>query len=168
MIIRECIHAILLVSLLAAQVLVFNHVHLLGYATPQVYVAFLLYFPLNYSRTAILVWAFVMGVAVDVFSNTPGVASGSLTLTALLQPVLLRHITPKDAIENMSPNFHTLGYRNYVRFFALLVIIHHVAAFLLESFSCHDIAYVAISCGCSIVLTTSIIWATEHLLNRKS
>lgn len=168
MIVRECIHAILLVLLLAAQVLVFNHVHLLGYATPLVYVAFLLYFPLNYSRSAILFWAFLMGVGVDVFSNTPGVASGSLSLAALLQPILLHHIAPKDAVENMAPNFHTLGYRYYVRFIALLVIIHHVAAFMLESFSHYDMAYVALSCGCSIVLTTSIIWATEHLLNRKS
>ncbi len=168
MIIHELIHLIQLLLLLAAQVLIFNHIHFLDYATPLVYVCFLLYFPLNYSRSAILLWGFLMGFLVDIFSNTPGVAAASMTLVALIQPSLLRLMAPKDAVEDMMPTFRTMGYSNFVRFFLILIFIHHIAVFLLESFTYFNLADVAINCGSSILLTFLIVWATEHLINRKS
>ncbi len=168
MIISELFRLLQFVLILAAQVLVFNHIHFMDHATPLVYVGFLLGFPLNYSRSGILLWGFLMGLLVDIFSNTPGVAAASTTLVALIQPVLLRHMTPKDAVEDMVPNFHTLGKSNYFWFFFIVILIHHIAAFLLESFTYFHLADVAIDCGSSILLTTFIVWGTEHLLNRKS
>lgn len=168
MIISELFRLLQFVLILAVQVLVFNHIHFLGHATPLVYVGFLLGFPLNYSRSGILVWCFLMGLLVDIFSNTPGVAAASMTLAALLQSVLLRHMAPKDAVEDMMPNFHTMGYSNYFWFFFILILIHHIAAFLLESFTYFNLIDVAIDCGSSILLTTLIVWGAENLLNRKS
>jgi rod shape-determining protein MreD len=133
-----------------------------------VYICFLLYFPLNYSRCGILFWGFIIGLLTDIFSNTPGVGAASTTLAAMLQPVLLRAMAPKDSTEDMMPNFQTMGYGNYVRFFIILIVIHHLLVFLLESFSYFDSLYLVMSCASSIVLTTSIVWAIEHLLNRKS
>ena len=168
MIIRELIHLLQLLVLVSLQVLVFNHMHLFGYATPMVYICFLSYFPLNYSRCGILFWGFIIGLLTDIFSNTPGVGAASTTLAAMLQPVLLRAMAPKDSTEDMMPNFQTMGYGNYVRFFIILIVIHHQLVFLLESFSYFDSLYLVLSCASSIVLTTSIVWAMEHLLNRKS
>ena len=168
MIIRELIHLLQLLVLVSLQVLVFNHMHLFGYATPMVYIYFLLYFPLNYSRCGILFWGFIIGLLTDIFSNTPGVGAASTTLAAMLQPVLLRAMAPKDSTEDMMPNFQTMGYGNYVRFFIILIVTHHLLVFLLESFSYFDSLYLVLSCASSIVLTTSIVWAIEHLLNRKS
>ena len=168
MIIRELIHLLQLLVLVSLQVLVFNHMHLFGYATPMVYICFLLYLPLNYSRCGILFWGFIIGLLPAIFSNTPGVGAASTKLAAMLQPVLLRAMAPKDSTEDMMPNFQTMGYGNYVRFFIILIVIHHLLVFLLESFSYFDSLYLVLSCASSIVLTTSIVWAMEHLLNRKS
>ena len=38
---------------------------------------------------ALLLPLVLLGLGVDIFSNTPGVGAASLTLTALLQPYLL-------------------------------------------------------------------------------
>lgn len=168
MIIRELIHLLQLVALVALQALVFNHMHLFGYATPLVYVCFLLYFPLNYSRCGILLWGFTAGLLTDIFSNTPGVGTASTTLVAMIQPVLLQAMAPKDCVEGMMPNFHTMGYGNYARFFIILIVVHHLLFFALESFSYFNPLHLLLSCGSSIALTTSIVWAIEHLLNRKS
>ena len=70
-------HIILFVLLLLGQALVCNHIHLFDCATPFLYVYFVLMFRINYPRWGILAWAFVMGLGVDVFSNTPGVAAAS-------------------------------------------------------------------------------------------
>ena len=168
MIIRELIHLLQLVALVALQALVFNHMHLFGYATPLVYVCFLLYFPLNYSRCGILLWGFAAGLLTDIFSNTPGVGTASTTLVAMILPVLLQAMAPKDCVEDMMPNFHTMGYGNYARFFIILIVVHHLLFFALESFSYFNPLHLLLSCGSSIALTTSIVWAIEHLLNRKS
>ena len=68
----------------------------------------------------------------------------------------------------MMPNFHTMGYGNYARFFIILIVVHHLLFFALESFSYFNPLHLLLSCGSSIALTTSIVWAIEHLLNRKS
>lgn len=167
MIVAEFRRLLLALLLLAIQVLVCSHIHYLGYATPLIYVYLLLHFPLTYPRSAILVWGFAMGLAVDLFSNTPGLAAAATTLTAMLQPVLLSHITTKEGMENEPPGPHTMGYAHYVRYMMVMVSIHHVALFMLESFTFFHLLDVTISCASSIVLTSLILWAVIHAMNRK-
>lgn len=70
-----------------AQVLVLNHVQLFHCATPLLYVYFAIIFPRNYPRWASLLWSFALGLCIDMFANMPGVAAGSMTLVAFLQPI---------------------------------------------------------------------------------
>ena len=84
-----------------AQVLVFNHIHLFGYATLLLFVYFVVMFPRNYPRWAMLLWSFFLGLFADLFSNTPGIAAASLTLIAFAQPYLLDLFIPREAPENM-------------------------------------------------------------------
>ena len=77
------------VALCLTQALVFNHIHLLGYATILLYVYFVVMFPRNYPRWANLLWSFFMGLCIDMFTNTPGMTTASLTLVGFLQPYLL-------------------------------------------------------------------------------
>ena len=60
--------------LLLAQALVLNYVHLFNCATPLLYVYFVLPTRRNQPRWITLVSCFLMGLCVDSFSNTPGVA----------------------------------------------------------------------------------------------
>ena len=67
------------VIVLLAQALVLNHIHLFGCATPMVYVYLVLLFRRGYARWAVIAVSFMMGLCVDIFSNTPGVAAGAMT-----------------------------------------------------------------------------------------
>ena len=71
---------ILLILFSLVQVLVCNQIHLFGFATPLVYVYFVILFQRNYPKWAILLWSFSLGLLIDVFSNIPGVAAGAMTL----------------------------------------------------------------------------------------
>lgn len=152
-----------MIVLLALQVFLFNHIVLMGYATPLVYVAFLLYVPLNANRIGTLVWAFVLGTIVDMFSNTPGVSAFSLTFAAMLQPNLLQAHTPKDALEDMTPNYKTMGTWNHLRYMAVLLFVHHILYFLLESFSFFNLHDMAIAFGISFVVSFILIAVMEML-----
>ncbi|MBR4968192.1 MAG: rod shape-determining protein MreD, partial [Bacteroidaceae bacterium] len=61
--------------LVALQVFVFNHIHVLGYATPMPYVFFLLILPNDLPRWLFVALGFLLGLIIDVFADTPGVAS---------------------------------------------------------------------------------------------
>ena len=99
-----------MVTLVAAQMMVFNHIHIMGYAIPFGFVYLLLLFPLGTQRWSILLWAFVCGLLSDIVSMTPGVGAAAMTLTAFLQPTLLRLMAPKDSVEDMQAGYATMGF----------------------------------------------------------
>lgn len=126
------------IALLLLQGLVFNHVLLLGYATPLVYVYILCLLPSDTPRYAWLLWGFFTGLAADMFSETPGVGACSMTLTAMCAPRLLHLFMPKDVVENTVPNFREPGAWKYVAYVTLLVLLQQGAALLLEMLSFYN------------------------------
>lgn len=152
-----------LLALLAVQVLLMNHIHFLGYGTPLVYVALLLYMPSSWGRVASLAWGFAMGFLVDMFSNTPGMSAASMTMAAFVQPLLLKAFLPKDALEDTTPNYHTMGVWNHLRYLTLILLLHHATYFLLESFSFYNLFDLGKSAGISLGLSWLIIVVMETM-----
>lgn len=152
-----------LLLLLVLQIFLFNHIILLGYATPLIYVAFLLYVPLNANRVATLVWAFVLGTIVDMFSNTPGVSAFSLTFVAMMQPNLLNAYVPKESVEDMMPNYKTMGAWNHLRYMTIMLLVHHALYFVLESFSFFNLHDMAVAFGLSFASSWILIAVMELL-----
>ena len=100
-------HLMQFIVLGLAQVLIFNGMDILHGAIPLIYVYFIIMFPRNYPKWAILLWSFVMGVTMDMFTNTPGVAAASLTLIGALQPYLLELFLPRNADNYIKTSIHT-------------------------------------------------------------
>jgi len=167
MIIDNLKRLVQLLILLVLQVLLMNHIHIMGYGTPLVYVALLLYVSVVSSRIATLIWAFLLGFLVDMFSNTPGLSSASMTMAAMVQPWLLKVSTPKDSLEDMVPNYHTMGVWNHLRYITVLLLIHHVTYFALESFSFYNYTDLGISMGLSFGFSWLAIVVLETLRGEK-
>lgn len=168
MIERLLTRLIQLVLLAAIQIFICNQIHLFGYATPLIYVAFLLYFPLDSSRSGILVWSFLMGLLMDIFNNTPGIAAASMTFAGLLQPGLLRLMFPKDTPEEIPPSYHVMGTGNHIKFATLLVLSYCIVFFGLESFSFYDAKELLITMMSSMLLTLFVVLTTEMFRGRKA
>lgn len=148
-------------SLLLLQGLVFNHVLLLGYATPLVYVYILCILPSDTPRYAWLLWGFFTGIAADMFSTTPGVGACSMTLTAMCAPRLLQLFMPKDVVENTVPTYHVPGAWKYITYVVLLVLLQQGAALLLEMFSFCDPMDMLFTYLGSSLLTIVLLLALE-------
>ena len=56
------------VGLVLLQVLILNNVHIAGYATPFLYIYFILKFASGTSRNELMLWAFFFGLTIDIFS----------------------------------------------------------------------------------------------------
>lgn len=150
--------------LLALQVLVFDHVHILGYATPFIAVFFVILFPSKSSRVGMLIWSFALGFMADTFTNTPGVAAASLTATAMIQPWLLKiNSTVEDDNEEMIPSARKMGWSAYFYYISECVVLCEIIFFILEAFSFFNWKDMIINvCGSSL-LTILIIAAIESV-----
>ena len=130
--------------LVAFQALILNHLQLFGYGTPLILAAILLYMPMGSLKAGVLLWGFFTGLLADIFTNTPGVASGAMTFAALLQPPLLNVMAPRDAADDLIPSMQTMGKWNYVRYMMIIFFVHHLVYFCLECFSLYHITDAAL------------------------
>ena len=118
-----------------AQVLVLGRIHLFHYATPLFYVYFVVLFPRNHPKWAVLLWSFMLGLLIDSFTNTPGLASFSLTLIAAIQPYAFEIFVPRDSDENLVPSIKTLGVAKFSFYVSMLVFLYCLVFYTLEIFS---------------------------------
>ena len=143
------------------QVMVLNRIHVFNCATPMLYVYFAIMFPRNYPRWAIFLWCFTLGIIIDAFSNTPGVASATLTLIGALQPVLLELFLSRDADEHIKVSAKTMNVGKFSHFTIILTLLFCVVFFALESFSFFDWLYWLQCVAGSTILTLIFIFTLE-------
>ena len=153
--------------LLLLQVTLFNHIHILGYATPLCYVYFLLILPANTPRWAYITLGFVLGLLVDVFTNTPGMAAASLCAVGLVTPLLLNAFAPKDKDDEvLLPSVVTMEWGGFMRYAFVATLLHCALFFSIETFSFSYWRMLLIRIFSSTALTFIMILAFESI--RKS
>ena len=158
--------AVLFVAFVLAQALVLGRIHLFHYATPLLYVYFVTLFPRNYPKWGVLTWAFVMGLTVDMFFNTPGVAAASLTAVAAIQPYFYALFVPRDAAENLEPSLLNLGPTKYSYYIVTLVTVYCLLFFTLELFS-FDNLFEWLMCVVGSTLITLLLIFTFEIAKRR-
>ena len=154
------------VVLLLAQVLVLNHVWLLGVATPMLYAYFAITFPRNSETGLVLIWCFSLGLFIDIFSNTPGLAAASLTLIGMVQTYLVELFIPRDSVENLEVSAATLGWGKFSTLSAMLTALFCLVFFLLEAFNFFDWQLWLLRTVCSTALTMVLILAIESVRSK--
>lgn len=135
------------VVLVLAQVLILNNIHFLRVATPFLYLYFILKLPVGISRTNVVFFSFLIGLVIDIFSNTPGMHAFACTLAGFIRHPLIQLLMGKDLPEGIYPSYKTFGYGGFFRYTLLFVVIHHVALFLIESLTLFDPLFLAIRIG---------------------
>ena len=151
------------VALVVVQSLMLNRIQLFHCATPLLYVYFAITIPRGYPKWASLLWCFALGVCVDMFANTPGVAAASMTLVAALQPYLLELFLPREAEENIRSSAATLGFSKFATLSTILVLLFCLVFFALEAFSFYDWQQWLLSVVGSALLTLILLLALETL-----
>ena len=146
-----------------AQALVLNQIHLFGCAMPLLYVYFVIIFPRNYPKWAILLWCFFLGLCLDMFSNTPGMAAASLTLAGAVQPYLLELFIPRDATENIKSSAATLGLSKFLTLTIIIVTLYCLVFFSIEAFTFFNWLQWLMNIGGSSVVTILLIMTIETI-----
>ena len=148
------------------QAVVLGRIHLFHCATPLFYVYFVTQFPRNYPKWGILLWSFMLGLMVDTFSNTPGLASASLTLIGAIQPYLYELFVPRDSVDDLKPSLLTLGPLKYSYYIIILVVLYCLVFYSLELFNFFNLQEWALCVGGSAAITLLLIYAFEFAKSR--
>lgn len=155
------------IILLLVQTLLLNHISIFGCATPLFYVYFALVIKRGDPRWLTLVWCFAMGLAVDIFTNTPGVAAASMTLVALVQPYMIELFAPRDSADDLRPSPATFGSSKFNNYAIILVVLYSITFFSLEAFNLYNWTQWLSCIGASSVLTVVLILVIENFRSRK-
>ena len=158
--------ALLFVVFILAQALVLGRVHLFHCATPLLYVYFVTMFPRNYPKWGVLTWSFFMGLMIDIFSNTPGLAAASLTAIAAIQPYFFALFVPRDSAESLEPSLVNLGPTKYSYYIVVLVTVYCLLFFTLEMFNFNNLTEWVMSVIGSSLITLALIFTFEIAKSR--
>ncbi len=153
-------------ALALLQALLFNRIHLFGVATPLVYLHLILILPQRTSRNAHLLWGFLLGLTVDIFSDTPGMHAAATKLVAFLRPQLHALYMPRDASTETRPSSRGMGFTPYARYAATTVLVHHALFFLLEVFSFAHLGIILAEVFASSLLTIATLLALDSITKK--
>lgn len=156
------------ITLILVQVFILDKIHLFGYATPMLYVWFILTLGTDEGRNKTMLWAFAMGLAIDFFGNTFGIHAASATLLAFVRPALIRLFFIRNDGETFVPSIQSMGAGAFRGYALLGILLHHIEVFVLEYFSFDYLVPMAISLGSSVVLTMLFVMAVERIFGHRS
>lgn len=145
---------------LALQVLLFNHIPLLGGVVLS-YMYMALRTPVEWNRMAQIAIGFIVGLIVDVFCNTPGLHALACATTMWLRLPLLHMFIVSDDIKNGCPTYRRLGASIFARFLASILVVHCVVLYSVEAFTLFNLFHLILKIFISSVLSFAVLMAAE-------
>ena len=152
------------ILLFLVQVLILNNIQLSGYINPYLYVLFILMLPFQTPKWLLLISSFAMGLLIDLFTHTPGMHAAAATFMAFCRPGLIGLLSSNKEIEPESnPDIHVFGLAWFLAYASILVFLHHLLLFFLESFRFESFLLTLSRVFISSVVTIVLILLTEFL-----
>ena len=121
------------IMLLKVQIIIFNNINFLGYISPYPYLLFIILYPVNGNKYGLLLASFLLGIILDVFSNSGGIHTAASIVLAYYRPYLFKFSF------GISYEYQTIKLNDVLTperfsFILLSVLIHHIILFVLETF----------------------------------
>ncbi|HEY8401955.1 MAG TPA: hypothetical protein VIK89_11870 [Cytophagaceae bacterium] len=116
------------------QILIFRNAVLFNYSFCFIYIGAILLLPFETPHLLLMAAAFVLGFTVDIFYDTMGIHMAASVFMAYMRPYIVNFLTPKGGYDlSTEVTIHSLGIQWFLSYAGILVVIHHFALFVLES-----------------------------------
>lgn len=158
-------YSIYFIFIILLQGLVFNQVQFSGLVYPMVYIVAIIMLPVETSLYLSIAIALVLGVGVDMFSDTFGLHTSSSLLIAYIRPTILKFLRPRDGYDSvLLLSIHDMGKTWFLTFSGLLVAIHHLWFFSFEQLRFDLFFTIILKTLFSTSVTLFIIVLLQYLL----
>ena len=136
--------------------------------SPFIYPIFIFLLPIKISNIRLLLLSFVMGLTVDIFSNTGGIHAAASVFIAYLRPLLLNNLMPGGKLEDQAqPDMEKLGLVSFLIYVGSLLLIHHYLVNLLDVYSFRDFWYTFTKSLLSAIFAIVIVLMYVQVFKRK-
>jgi len=157
------------VFLIFFQVLILNNINLGGYINPFFYIYFILLLPFSTPRWALLGLAFLLGLGIDIFTNTPGLNAAACVAMAFARPFVINLIsTSTESLVGINPTIKNQGIKWFFYYALILILVHHLILFYLEIFRFNEFFQTMFKALISSAMTLLLVLITEYLFFQSS
>ncbi len=125
---------LIFIVMVLLQVTIFNHVCLFNIAIPVVFLYFIIRLPITLATNWVLTFSFLLGLSIDIFSDTQGMNALACTILAMLRRPLFRLYIPReDDLTNPEPTIRSLGLSSYVKYLITIIVVYCITIFIIEA-----------------------------------
>jgi rod shape-determining protein MreD len=149
------------------QVLFLNQLQISRFINPFFYVIFIILLPTNLPRYLLLLLGFLLGITIDVFSNTPGIHASATVFISFIRPFVVNPSNADDKERIVAPTLHNTSLAWFLKYAAILVLLHHLFLFYIEVFSFSGFFNTFIRFILSSAASLIIIVFSQFILFRK-
>lgn len=165
---KTIVQFILLFLALMVLQLVCNKIILFNVAMPVVFIYLILRLPVNLHTGWVLTIAFVTGLVIDIFNNTPGMNALACTIVAAIRrPVFNSFVSRENDMNIPIPSVDSMGVGDYFKYMATIVTIYCALVFLIQAFTLHNILLTLARIAASSVLSIIIIFGLDTLVSTR-
>jgi len=162
------INLIRFVLLVFLQVFLLKNISLYNLSTPYLYILFVLLLPFEVPNVLLFLLAFILGLTVDAFYDTPGLHAASCVLLAFVRVLFISITVQKDGFDNEpEPTLSIMGFRWFFTYALVLTLFHHFFLFNLEVFRFSELEYTLTRFLLSSVFTVFLMLVSGLLFFRK-
>ncbi|HOI49794.1 MAG TPA: rod shape-determining protein MreD [Prolixibacteraceae bacterium] len=159
-------YPVMFVTVVLIQVLLLNQIQFSGFVNPYLYLLFILLLPVSMARYQVLLLSFLLGLTIDVFSNTPGIHAAATVFAGFLRSPLIGRLSGRESEINDYPGLKQNGMRWFVLYTAVMVILHHFFLFYVEVFTLSRFFATFFRSLASSVFTIFMIVLSQFLIFR--
>lgn len=150
---------------LIVQVVLMKNLVLFNTAFCFIYVAFILFLPIDTNTIWVMVLGFVLGFMVDIFYDSLGIHAAALVLIGFLRNFWLSRITPQGGYDaGEGPTLAANGMQWFIVYALPLIFVHHFALFFVEAGGFGLPMYTLSKVFFSTIFTFVIILLLQYLL----
>jgi hypothetical protein len=162
------INLIRFVVLILVQVFLLKNITLYSLSIPYLYILFILLLPFEIPNILLFALAFLAGLVIDAFYDTPGLHASACVLLAFVRILFISITVQKDGFDNdPEPTLSVMGFRWFFTYASILTLFHHFFLFNLEVFRLNEIQYTFTRFILSSIFTVFLMVVTGLLFFRR-
>ena len=155
-------------ALIFLQVFLLKNITLYNLSTPYPYILFILLLPFETPNLLLFILAFITGIVIDAFYDTPGLHAAACGVLAFVRIIFINLTVQKEGFDTEpEPTLSLMGFRWYFTYVVVLTLFHHFFLFNLEVFRFSEIQYTLVRFLLSSVFTIFLILISGFLFFRK-
>jgi rod shape-determining protein MreD len=156
-----------LLLLLVIDIFIVSRLEIGIYFVPHIYFLSILMLPVRTSKSVLLLFGFFSGLIMDLFMNTGGLHAAATTMMAFIRIFTLRmYLAPEDEDNNISPGLYSFGFRKYLIYSSILILVHQLTFFSLEVFKIDSFLLVLLKTAASTALNVLLLVFIQMLLKK--